>query len=84
MSEELRIVGILVDNRALKALEVQNVLTRHGSGILMRCGMPEVSKEDGIITLLMNGGEKEYAVMENELRKIEGVSVKSMIMQKRY
>ena len=76
MSRDIRVVGILVEKRASHAPEVQEVLTRFGSRILMRCGIPDPGRERGIITLTMQAEEDEYRVMENELQGIEGVSVK--------
>jgi putative iron-only hydrogenase system regulator len=78
MSEDIRVVGILVEKRAAHAPEVQEVLTRFGTKILMRCGIPDPGRERGIITLTMQAGENDYLVMENDLQGIEGVSVKSV------
>ncbi|HBV96425.1 MAG: hypothetical protein JL50_14110 [Peptococcaceae bacterium BICA1-7] len=78
MSRDIRVVGILVEKRASHAPEVQDVLTRYGSRILMRCGIPDPGRERGIITLTMQAEEDEYRVMENDLQQIEGVSVKSV------
>jgi len=78
MSRDIRIVGILVESRAAHAPEVQEVLTRYGSSILMRCGIPDPGRERGIITLTMQSGEDEYRSLENELQGIDGVSVRGM------
>ncbi|MFZ5643420.1 MAG: TM1266 family iron-only hydrogenase system putative regulator [Bacillota bacterium] len=78
MARDIRVVGILVEKRAAHAPEVQEVLTRYGSRILMRCGIPDPGRERGIITLTMQAEENEYTVMENDLQKIDGVSVKSV------
>jgi len=78
MSRDLRIVGIVVEGRAAHAPEVQDVLTRFGSRILMRCGIPDPGRERGIITLTMQADENEYLKMEGELQGISGVSVKSV------
>lgn len=78
MSRDIRVVGILVEKRAAHAPEVQEVLTRYGSRILMRCGIPDPGRERGIITLTMQAEEGEYQVMERDLQEIEGVSVKSV------
>lgn len=80
MGRDIRIVGILVDGRATNAPEVQEVLTRYGSRILMRCGIPDPSKERGIITLTMQAAENEYREMEDKLQEISGVSVKSVCL----
>lgn len=80
MGRDLRIVGIVVEGRASRATEVQEVLTRFGSRILMRCGIPDPGRERGIITLTMQADENEYLKMEGELQSISGVSVKSVAM----
>lgn len=78
MGMDIRIVGILVEGRSSRAPEVQEVLTRYGSRMLMRCGIPDPGRERGIITITMQAGEDECRQMESELQRINGVSVKSM------
>ncbi|MCL6610910.1 MAG: hypothetical protein K6T66_05135 [Peptococcaceae bacterium] len=78
MKRDIRIVGILVEARANRAPEVQEVLTRYGSRILMRCGIPDPGRERGIITLTMQAGEDEYRSMESDLQRIGGVTVRSV------
>jgi putative iron-only hydrogenase system regulator len=80
MGRDIRIVGILVEGRASRAPEVQEVLTRYGSRILVRCGIPDPSRERGIITLTMQADEDEYRSMESELQGIEGVSVRGIYL----
>ncbi len=80
MDVDIRIVGILVEGRASRAPEVQEVLTRYGSRILMRCGIPDPGMERGIITLTVQAGEEDCRRMETELRNIDGVSAKSMLL----
>lgn len=78
MARDIRVVGILVESRAVHGPEVQEVLTRFGSRILMRCGIPDPGRERGIITLTMQADEGEYSVMEQDLERIDGVTVKSV------
>lgn len=78
MERDIRVVGILVEERAAHGPEVQEVLTRFGSRILMRCGIPDPGRERGIITLTMQADESEYRAMEEGLERIKGVKVKSV------
>lgn len=78
MARDIRVVGILVEERAVNGPEVQEVLTRYGSRILMRCGIPDPGRERGIITLAMQADDTEYGVMEQDLTGIGGVTVKSV------
>ncbi|NLI11430.1 MAG: hypothetical protein GX425_02100 [Peptococcaceae bacterium] len=48
MERGICIVGILVDERANHAPEVQQVLTKHGSQILSRNGIPDPGRQRGI------------------------------------
>lgn len=68
----------MVDERGAKAPEVQQVITRYGSKILSRSGIPSPSRQRGIITLTMEATAQDYQSMENELRGIGGVEVSSV------
>ncbi len=80
MEKNICIVGILVDERAHRAPEVQQVLTRHGSRILSRSGIPDPGRRRGIITLTMEADESERRTLERDLQQIEGVVVKSVAL----
>ncbi|RKO67641.1 hypothetical protein [Desulfofundulus salinus] len=80
MQKDICVVGILVDGRADRAPEVQQVLTRHGSRILSRSGIPDPSRKRGIITLTMEADESERKTLEEDLQQIEGVVVKSVAL----
>ncbi len=73
MSEELYVVGIVVDERAKHGPDVQQVLTRYGSSILSRNGIPDPSKKRGIITLTMQAEHGQAAKLKEDLEQIEGV-----------
>jgi len=73
-------VGILVDERACQAPEVQEVLTRHGSRILSRNGIPDPGRERGIITLTLQASDEERASLEQDLSSISGVATKSFCL----
>jgi putative iron-only hydrogenase system regulator len=80
MQKDICVVGILVDGRADRAPEVQQVLTRHGSRILSRSGIPDPSRRRGIITLTVEADESERKTLERDLQQIEGVVVKSVAL----
>ncbi|HHW45037.1 hypothetical protein GFC01_09720 [Desulfofundulus thermobenzoicus] len=80
MARDICVVGILVDERASKAPEVQHVLTRHGSRILSRSGIPDPGRQRGIITLTMQASENERQGLEKDLQEIGGVVVKSLTL----
>jgi len=78
VQKDIFVVGLMVDERGSKAPDVQQVITRYGSQILCRNGIPSPSRERGIITLTMEATRDEYSQMEQELRNIEGVTVNSI------
>jgi len=80
LNKDICIVGILVDERACQAPEVQEVLTRHGSRILSRNGIPDPGRERGIITLTLQASDAERASLEQDLSSISGVATKSFCL----
>ncbi|HHY71234.1 MAG TPA: hypothetical protein GX519_06260 [Thermoanaerobacterales bacterium] len=76
--EKLTIVGLRLDHRQDIAPEVQEILTRHGDGILCRMGLPDPGKQDGIITLYMKTSSQEFEEFSEELKAIQGVKVSYM------
>jgi len=80
LNKDICIVGILVDERACQAPEVQEVLTRHGSRILSRNGIPDPGRERGIITLTLQASDEERASLEQDLSSISGVATKSFCL----
>ncbi len=80
MGQGIYVVGILVDQRALYGPEVQKVLTRYGSAILSRNGIPDPSKSRGIITVTMQAEAAETEKLAAELRQVEGVRAKTVYL----
>lgn len=74
------IMAILVDKRTDAAPEVQKVLTEHGCVINNRLGIHESSNcaDEGMIILDITVSDDEVDQLENELKSINGVKVKSM------
>ncbi len=80
MSRDICIVGIMVDHRATRGPEVQEVLTRYGDSILSRSGIPDPTKGRGIISLTLQVDENGRKSLEKDLHDVPGVSVNSMIL----
>ena len=78
MQKDIYVVGLMVDERGTKAPDVQQVITRFGSNILCRNGIPSPSRERGIITLTMEATNAEYQRLEQELNSLQGVTVASI------
>lgn len=75
MAEEgIYVVGILVDKRAERGPKVQDVLTRYGSVILSRNGIPDPTRSRGIITVTMQAGAADTERFTSELQEIGGVA----------
>jgi len=71
---KMKIVGILVEDRASRAPAVQEVITRFGTDISCRLGIPGPDKENGLIVLAMEDDKG----IRDELAGIKGVEVKSL------
>lgn len=79
--ETSTIMAIKVNNRKVKAHEIQDVLTNHGCSIKVRLGLHDAGSQcsdDGLILLQLCGGKGELKVMEDTLNNIEGVKAVSM------
>lgn len=76
--DHITIMGIRLDHRARSAPRVQEILTKHGSTIISRLGIPDPSKEDGLITLYMKAAADEVQELSRELSSIEGVTINTM------
>ena len=78
------IMALTIDPRTAHAPEVQTILTKHGCIIKTRIGLHEVQEdscsERGLILLHVNSDLNEVQELENELKNIEGINVKSMIL----
>ena len=78
------IMALTIDPRTARAPEVQTVLTKHGCIIKTRIGLHEVQEdscsERGLIILHITSNSKEVEELEKELKDIEGISVKYMVL----
>jgi len=80
MGKNIHVVGIMVEQRASRAPEVQQVLTRYGGQILSRTGIPDPARRRGIITLTVQAEEGDCRRLEADLQQIEGVVVRSVAL----
>jgi putative iron-only hydrogenase system regulator len=78
MKKTLSVVGITVDQRSRHASEVQEIITRYGSDIIGRMGVPSPDKQKGLITLVFDGPETSTAKFYDELQTIADLEVKVM------
>ena len=78
MADPINIVGIMVDDRGEVAPELQEVITRYGSDIICRMGVPSPSKKKGLITLVFEGELAEVVSFREELSALPGVLVQTM------
>lgn len=78
MTTPLSIMGILVNDRADAAPEVQEVITKFGSEILCRMGIPGPKKERGLITLVIESDLEKLMSFRRELESIEGLTVQTL------
>lgn len=75
------IMAILIGNRLKEAVNVQEVLTKHGCFIKMRLGLHETDSycsEEGLVILQVCGEQEEIKAVEKDLNSIEGVKAKTM------
>lgn len=80
MPRDICIVGILVEERACRAPEVQQVITRYGSNVISRSGIPDPTKSRGIITLTMEAYDNEADALVEDLERLDGVTAKAMCL----
>ncbi|MCG8400982.1 MAG: hypothetical protein MJA84_05230 [Firmicutes bacterium] len=80
MSRDICIVGIMVEERACRAPEVQEVITRYGARILSRSGIPDPTKSRGIITLTMEAYDYEAENLVEDLGRVNGVTARAMCL----
>lgn len=78
MATPLSIMGILVQERAAVAPEVQEIITKHGHEILCRMGIPGPQKENGLITLVVESEMEDLMKFRHELEEIPGLTVQTL------
>ncbi|MGE5561378.1 MAG: TM1266 family iron-only hydrogenase system putative regulator [Chloroflexota bacterium] len=77
----IAVIGMIVEHRAENAPGLQEVLTRHGSRILARMGVRSPDKEEGIISLIVEGGADDVEAVTRDVGAVEGVTVTHMMLR---
>ena len=79
---EIRVLGIYINDRVNNALGIQQILSKYGCSIRTRLGLHEVLDdyciEGGLILLELTGDKKEWLKLENELLAISQLEVQKM------
>jgi putative iron-only hydrogenase system regulator len=79
MEKRLGFVGIIVEDRAHAAPEVNRVLMEFGELIVARTGLPYAQKHCCVITLVVDATTDELGKLTGRLGMIPQVSVKSAL-----
>ncbi|OPY56159.1 MAG: hypothetical protein A4E55_02180 [Pelotomaculum sp. PtaU1.Bin035] len=80
MEKHICIIGIIVNQRLENAPKVQQILTKYGSLILLRSGIPYSKCNQGIINLTLEADPVELDKITKELNSIEDITVESMTL----
>ncbi|MGI6491292.1 MAG: hypothetical protein ACOX0T_02555 [Pelotomaculum sp.] len=80
MKKNISICGLLVNEKSHQAPEVQQVLSRYGTLILHRSGIPYSDCDRGLINITMLATEEELENFKADLEKIAGVKVESLTL----
>jgi hypothetical protein len=77
----IEILGILVERNHEVILSVQKLLTAYGCNIRTRLGVNEVffGEPAGLIILELKGDEKQRIMLENDLKALPQVHVRTMV-----
>lgn len=79
---QVKIVGILIQDRIKEAGKTQEVLTKYGNIINSRMGFHEVSTEKcsrvGMIILQLCGDVNKWGELEEDLGDIPGIEIQNM------
>ena len=79
---EIRIIGLLIEDRIKEAGRTQHVLSKYADIIRSRLGFHEVTSSVcsrvGVIILQLTGDPSRWDQLENELLSIGGLQVKRM------
>lgn len=78
MKQNICIVGLLVNEKSHQAPEVQQVLSKYGTLILHRSGIPYSGCDRGLINVTMKASTGELEHFKDELKSINGVKVESL------
>jgi putative iron-only hydrogenase system regulator len=77
MDKRLGFVGIIVEDRATAAPDVNRILSEHSDLILARTGIPRARGNTSVITLVIDATTDELGRLTGQLGQIPGITVKS-------
>lgn len=80
LNKHICIAGLLVNEKSHQAPEVQQVLSKYGTLILHRSGIPYSDCDRGLINVTMKASKEELENFKAELNKINGVKVESLCL----
>lgn len=78
MKREITVIGILVDQRAEHAPDVQRVISDFGRCVLGRFGIPAPDESHGLITLVMECDTETSRQFISRLEQIPAISLNHM------
>lgn len=79
MQRRISVVGLVIENREEAANRVNDVLSKYGSLIVGRMGVPYREKNIAIISLIVDGTTDDISAMTGKLGNIRGVKVRSVV-----
>lgn len=84
MERRVGFIGIIIEEPARSAAEVNRVISEHAGLVLARVGLPpHGDRSDAVITLVVEASTDELGAFTGSLGRIAGVSVKSALGRKR-
>lgn len=69
------VVGLVVDNRRVAAVQIQELLTEYGDIIMGRMGVPMRDKHVCVISLIIDGESKYADELTKKLSALPGVHI---------
>lgn len=82
MEKRLGFVGLIVENRTMNAVSVNDLLSSFGDIIVARTGVPCPNRNCSAITLVVDATTDELGALTGRLGRLNGVSVKSMLSKR--
>ena len=79
MEKRLGFVGIIVEDRAAAAPEVNQVLSEHAELVVSRTGFPYPKRGCHVITLIVDATTDELGELTGRLGQLASVSVKAAL-----
>jgi len=79
MQKRLGFVGLIIEDRASNAANVNTLLSEFGDMILARTGVPCPARNCSAITLVIDATTDQLGSLTGRLGRLSGVSVKSML-----